>query len=202
MPVLFGVKESSVHVFFRCALKFSESLQCFVTCESRIRVDLNSHLGDPSFTNDAPVFGQDICLFADLLDHDRAVFHGIVKVRFKFFLNILNSWNNMLLNLLIQTRNRGVDVVFQMSIVELLKLLNLWLAVCCVKFLEFVNLWCSILLVCGEDELLDVWINVLIVFWNDIRIVILLEMLIVNRPSALELRAQTREKKKIHNVSR
>ena len=81
----------------------------------------------------------------------------------------------MLLNLLIQTRNRGVDVVFQMSIVELLKLLNLWLAMRCVKFLDFVNLWCSVLLVCGQNELFNVWIHVLIVFWNDIRIVILLE---------------------------
>ena len=85
----------------------------------------------------------------------------------------------MLLNLLIQTRNRSVDVVFQMSIVELLKLLNLWCAMRCVKFLEFVNLWRSICLVCGQNELLDVWINVLIVFWNDIRIVILLKR--VNR---------------------
>ena len=114
-------------------------------------------------------------LFADLLDHDCAVFHRIVKVGFKFFLNILDSWDNMLLNLLIQTHDRGVDVVFQMSIVELLKLLNLRLAMRRVKFLEFVDLWLSVLLVCRKYELLNVWIDVRIVFWNDIRIVILLE---------------------------
>ena len=114
-------------------------------------------------------------LFADLLDHDCAIFHRIVKVRFKFFLNILDSWDNMLLNLLIQTRDRSVDVVFQMSIVELLKLLNLRLAMRRVKFLEFVDLWLSVLLVCRKYELLNVWIDVRIVFWNDIRIVILLE---------------------------
>ena len=114
-------------------------------------------------------------LFADLLDHDCAVFHRIVKVRFKFFLNVLDSWDNMLLNLLIQTRDCGVDVVFQMSIVELLKLLNLRLAMRRVKFLEFVDLWLSVLLVCRKYELLNVWIDVRIVFWNDIRIVILLE---------------------------
>lgn len=187
LSVLFSINESSICVFFRRSLKFSESLQCFVTCESRIRVDLNSHLGDPSLTNDAPVLGEDVCLFADLLDHDCAVFHRIVKVRFKFFLNVLDSWDNMLLNLLIQTRDRGVDVVFQMSIVEFLKLFNLRLSMRRVKFLEFVDLWLSVLLVCRKYELLNVWIDVRIVFWNDIRIVILLEMLIVKRPSALEL---------------
>ena len=81
----------------------------------------------------------------------------------------------MLLNLLIQTRDRSVDMVFQMSIVELLELINLWLAMCGEKFLDFVNLWMSVLLVCWNYELLDVWIHIFIVFWNDIRIVILLE---------------------------